>query len=443
MASLLTTFGEISKVKGIFGTKFNTPVYLQFVPGICGDVVTSREQLESYNKEEFVNTILALPHFREDGVKKKLSELDNTDRYYPLLRGIREVPTKGDPVLLCEIGGKKYYLGPLNTQNQINFNQDNLKEAEINVTKNLNNREGNKRKAAGESRNFIKEQYSKMVKPYHPKLDGTKAYNENHGDLMLEGRHGNSIRVGSRKDNSHIFISNGRRPTFKYESLADGGIIALIERGTLAQHFGGHFRQINPDVDGDGAGDATVDLEDVGPFTLASDYKSSTEESPKRLMSKLISSVNNDQDVNELIYNFGKVEEDNTNTAKPDNENQMLFYSDRIIINSKTNDIYLSSNNDIHIGTKRHLTISTNENLIIESEKTFLGDPNKKEMDNMVLGKKLQKVLKDILKVFEVASYANSGGPAFINKASIESSVKLIDGEIDNIISTKHKIEQG
>ena len=46
----------------------------------------------------------------------------------------------------------------------------------------------------------------------------------------------------------------------------------------------------------------------------------------------------------------------------------MLFYSDRITINSKTDDIYLSSKKDIHIGTGRHLTISTNKDLIIMLE---------------------------------------------------------------------------
>ena len=33
-----------------------------------------------------------------------------------------------------------------------------------------------------------------------------------HGDLVFEGRHGNSIRIGSRNIHPYIIISNGRAP---------------------------------------------------------------------------------------------------------------------------------------------------------------------------------------------------------------------------------------
>ena len=90
------------------------------------------------------------------------------------------------------------------------------------------------------------------------------------------------------------------------------------------------------------------------------------------------------KDVNtEMIYNW--------------DGNQTLLHSDRITINTKKDDIYLSSIKDIHIGTGRHLTISTNENLIIESKSTFFGRPvinNKaRKMQGMVLGDELQSIL--------------------------------------------------
>ena len=119
----------------------------------------------------------------------------------------------------------------------------------------------------------------------------------------------------------------------------------------------------------------------------------------------------------------------------------MLFYSDRIIINSKTEDIFLSSNNDIHIGTKRHLTISTSENLVVESERTYLGDPNKKTMDNMVLGKKLQDTLKSIVDIFSKIQVLTQLGPQNIlptAQADIQKALSNIDG----ILSDKHFIEE-
>jgi len=122
--------------------------------------------------------------------------------------------------------------------------------------------------------------------------------------------------------------------------------------------------------------------------------------------------------------------------------NQILFNSDRITINSKEDDIYLSSNKDIHIGTKRHLTISTSDSLIIESETTNLGDPNKKTMDNMVLGTKLQEVLNGIIDLFSTAQYFNASGNAVLVPSSIQASVQQIQNSIDQITSTKHFIEE-
>ena len=61
-------------------------------------------------------------------------------------------------------------------------------------------------------------------------------------NLMFEGRHGNSIRIGSRDENPYLFISNGRNQTNIAESLSDGTTIALIESGTVRQHFNNDFK---------------------------------------------------------------------------------------------------------------------------------------------------------------------------------------------------------
>ena len=76
---------------------------------------TQKESLR-YNGDTTINTIIAVPHITDKvGNRKSLSDEDF--RYYPLLRGITDVPSKGDPVLLCTIGKVNYYLGPLNTLN--------------------------------------------------------------------------------------------------------------------------------------------------------------------------------------------------------------------------------------------------------------------------------------------------------------------------------------
>mgnify|MGYP003119835140 CR=1 FL=1 len=437
MASILTTLGKATQQKGVFGSELNSSVYLQFVPGVCVEVVTDTRSLQSNNESDNINSILAIPHIRK-GAKKKKTALNDNDRYFPLLRGFVDVPAKGDPVLLCTIGGIQYYLGPLNTYNQVNFNDDNLHEPELPL--NSNSIEPNARLHKGESRNFKRIEHNRMMKSWNPRLDATNAFNETHGDMMLEGRHGNSIRIGSRDVNPYIYMSNGRIDSFQKEGFADGTLISITNKGSLNQHFGGYAIQPNSDDE-----EQFNEIEVVPGFILASDYHMSTEEPPNRLMSKLVSSVNGDVDATDLIYRYGSEESsDNDGNTVYDSviANQILFNSDRITINSKEDDIYLSSNKDIHIGTKRHLTISTSDSLIIESETTNLGDPNKKTMDNMVLGTKLQEVLNGIIDLFSTAQYFNASGNAVLVPSSIQASVQQIQNSIDQITSTKHFIEE-
>ena len=180
---------------------------------------------------------------------------------------------------------------------------------------------------------------------------------------MLEGRHGNSLRIGSRSDNPYMFMSNARNVESDVESLSDGSLISITSDGTLQQHFGGFVDEISE--------------QNFSKFILASDISPNN----NRNMSDLITTIpeNGERNADDIIYNYS--------------DNQIFFNSDKIVINSigdSTIDggIYLSSRSDTHIGAGRHLTISTNEDLIINSERTFLGNPtpnnSSREMEPMV-----------------------------------------------------------
>ena len=73
-----------------------------------------------------LNSIIAMPHYTLEGGLKKASLLGEDARHYPLMRGMADVPVKGDPVLLCTFGSDNYYLGPLNIGNDVNWNNDIL-----------------------------------------------------------------------------------------------------------------------------------------------------------------------------------------------------------------------------------------------------------------------------------------------------------------------------
>tara|TARA_B100001094_G_scaffold110187_1_gene106139 strand:- start:236 stop:1513 length:1278 start_codon:yes stop_codon:yes gene_type:complete len=412
-------------IKGFGGKNYPVPFYLQFVPGIVLDVVHSNESLK-YSGDKTINTIIAKPHI-SDKPYSSSSATGEQFRYYPLLRGISDIPSKGDPVLLCTIGKINYYLGPLNTiNNSPTWNDDPSFKPEALIGGKDKQRVG-RLGIKGQSINFNKKNsYQRMTKKRKEELDFGIAPHETTGDMLLEGRHGNSVRIGSRSDNPYVFISNNRATTNVAESLTDGSLISITSNGTLEQHFGSYVisegtndaEKINVDADGN-----KKDFEQVFGFTLSSD----TLQEPNRFMGTLISSVNNNQNVQELIYGY--------------DGNQTLLNSDRITINSKLDDIYLSSNKDIHIGTGRHLTISTNKNLIIESENTYLGNPNEKEMDNQVLGKQLKDILNKIINLIPKIMITTTMGPQS-PLPQIQGDISQISNDIEKITSNKHFIEK-
>ena len=95
-------------VKGFMGKEYSVPFYIQFVPGYCVDVVHS-ETSTRFNTEKSINSIIAIPHISDKLYKKRASAGEDS-RYFPLFRTFNDVPTKGDPVLLCTIGKIKYYI---------------------------------------------------------------------------------------------------------------------------------------------------------------------------------------------------------------------------------------------------------------------------------------------------------------------------------------------
>tara|TARA_B100000287_G_scaffold99898_1_gene91986 strand:- start:3107 stop:4450 length:1344 start_codon:yes stop_codon:yes gene_type:complete len=430
-----------NEVTGFLGKKYEIPYYIQFVPGSVVHVIPTETHLFGQNEGDFINTIMAIPHYGNKSDKRKI-DVGKEDRYFPLLRGIVDVPAKGDPVLLCKIGGVQYYLGPLNTGNDVNWNDDTLSTPESSVSPDLEKvPETNKQKLLGESLNFRKVDYQRMQKYFNNKLDGYEegksTIGEIHGDMMLEGRHGNSIRIGSRDVNPYIFLSNGRYKHERTENVFAGSLITLIKKGSLRDHFGVYRVAKTEKPVTEEATDRIA--EELPGFILASDkqVKEDGDNKNKHLMSSIIKSVNELDNVENQIYNYGN----------NDFENQVFITSDRLTFNSRREDIYMSSHQDIHIGTRRHLTISTKEKVIIETEGFNIGNPNKTEnkdkMEPIVLGNQLQEILREMLNLLSTASiYMFCPTPLTDLKGQpIGPKFGELLGKLDSIISNKHFIE--
>ena len=227
MSSTLINMKE-SSVTMPFGRKANVPQLMQFVPGRVEVVVLNNTDYFARGSDlvayaENINTIIAFPYYNKIKRRADIFKDGNWDkyRYFPLLRGMYEMPAQGDPVLLCTIGGQNFFLGPLNTENNVNWNEDLMLSKMF--PPGYSETGDNSAKAPVPlvmNRSFqkqpLRERMQKMDDDtvsdlHHMNLDNPKASPNiisNHGDLMMEGRHGNSIRIGSRYNNPYMIFSN-------------------------------------------------------------------------------------------------------------------------------------------------------------------------------------------------------------------------------------------
>ena len=244
MGSTFATHKKKGRLGGFLKNMIPDKYFLQFVPGNVISVIINTESA-GYNSPRDINAIIAKPHITS-GEGPNYKSVQNK-KYFPLLRGIVDVPAHGDPVMLCTIGGIQYYLGPLNTDNNPNWNDDNLYNPEINLAKTKVTNQSTRTKK-GESMNFEKTLQSRLQKRINFHLDKAGLDDEEyrigelHGDMVFEGRHGNSVRLGSRLQSPYVYISNGRNPSNTLENPLDQNLISMTSYGNFIEHYGNEYK---------------------------------------------------------------------------------------------------------------------------------------------------------------------------------------------------------
>jgi len=455
MGSVVTSLPGLYDQTTITGNKKKQLTYVQFVPGIVVSVITSI-QSEHYNgSSDMIGSIRALPHITGKGFQKK-SMVTEEGRYYPLLRGIQDVPVSGDPVLLCTFGGRQYYLGPLNTEGSPNFNNDMFSNNDLQsgVEKGFESK-------GISSPLFIKKPHARLQKTLNQLLDNPGinqdlfVSNAIHGDMIFEGRHGNSIRIGSRNTNPNIIISNGRGLNNAIETTLDGTILSISKRGTIREHFNHEPDKSRPKNSNEIEklkNSAAIPDTNEGPyeFTLADDeigtvYKSISKSMENYLGRGGIKEKNTSFDVNDAIYNY--------------NKNQLFTSSGRITFNARDESMFLAAHDSIHLGCGSSMTFSTSNTILVEAAESVttntpmfhvnsdyvlidgtltedadgnkipsisLGDPSKGDsMHKAVIGTGLLTALVSIIE--EMKNLALSTAQAIEGRKSVGASVKIMD----------------
>ena len=475
MGSVITSLPDMYDQVDLAGNKKPQMTYLQFVPGIVVSVVTSIESPSAPLDTAKVGSIRALPHIGGKGIKKK-SMVGEEHRYWPLLRGMQDIPVKGDPVLLCTMGGRQYYLGPLNTEGKPNFNDDIFEYDEL--------RSGAETGLYPDEEKtsplFIEKDFKRLQKTLNPILDNPppppEVGNQGevelpdwtsgiiHGDSLFEGRHGNSIRIGSRNVNPYIIISNGRGVKSAVETTLDGTIFSITHRGSIRQHFNRDRKRTGDEV-------GTENYTEPYTFSLADGELDKFDRTGIVYKSIAQCMTNDDRNIGHLGRG-GAVFKDNdkkganawdSNTAvnwKTEdelykyNKDQIFASSGRITFNARSDSIYLSALKRIHIGAGSSMTLSTSANILVEAaesvitntgifkvdadkfvyldgrEKIILGNPLKNDTEHAaVLGDALVGLLMMMMGEIKNLAYGTSEG--IENRKVVGASSDIMDKVVE------------
>jgi len=391
-------------------------IYLQFTPAVVKKVIAGPETIGCQSTRDF-NAVYASTHLEDTTNPNNIGT-----KHYPLFRGIVDPPVKDEQILSTVVAGVKYYLGPINTTNLPNWNIDHVhKMSTVQGNSELVNKSKNTEDA------FPKRMHSRLCKFVNTDLDYPEGIDlkdvsvgQIYPDMVLEGRYGNSIRVGGRYSSPYIIISNGRHKKNHAETNHDGSLMAFFKKGTIRQHF-----KYDSKVENGGTFDEqTVEL----PFVLGSDSISSFETTREELK-RFIGDGN---------YNYDY------------NSNQIFMNSKRITFNSKSDNIVMSSFNDLIMGSGNNTKLITNGYTSIESSNVYLGEQarlkieNGEEAEPLVLGIKLRETLKEfinIMKDFKVSGVVGgiSGPPSLDILSRIENLTNKLDSP--TFLSDYHYIE--
>ena len=412
-----------SKIRN-FGDNFVDSVTspdLEFHIGSVEKVFNNRSDVRAY-KGKLQNKIPNNPSgvILIKNVKGLLPSIGSQTIAKPMLRGISDSVAKGDLVIFCTINNQTYYLGPINTTNEITKTPSpffDLRKKTI--------EDGRKSQIDGYSINFPTPKFkiNKLQKSFISNADypneinigvpGSIAYHEgSFSDVVLDGRFGNSIRIGSRHSNPILNIHNGRYSSF--EDLSNGSIISMMSLGSLNDHF-----ILNQD------------------YTLSSDRRIRIEYQDLgegQYPGYLINYGNDDiaeprEDV--FDYNYSSIENVTQNNSV--DRDQIIMFSDRITFDARKNDITISSFRNINLGAGRNITITNKGFTVIESQNIYIGKEAKNKAQPMVLGDELRVLLLEIMTILIDSRALVQGVPIPLTDAASSPIIPRIQSVIDRL----------
>jgi hypothetical protein len=312
------------------------------------------------------------------------SNEQNTNTAIPLNAHIKTIPVPGEIILIVTAAssfagnfrlndGTFYYLSTVNVQSNINYNgvPTSATVPGSNVTSYQN-------ASFGVTSSPNQSQPSRNKKTFEI-VNNINPLQLFEGDVAIEGRGGNSIRLSSTIKNTNTI---SKQPTWLSGSPGDPILIISNTKKNISP-IGFRIEDINKD-------DSSI-------------YLTSTQKIPIKLAGPLtISNLK----LNPISSNLsGK---------------QIIMNSDRIILNAKTNEIYLSSNKGVSVTSKGDIVIEGSKDITFNAAKVNLTST---ALYSAVNGELLETILNAIVTAISTITPATPGAPAAETVRSLIASI--------------------
>jgi hypothetical protein len=228
------------------------------------------------------------------------------------------------------------------------------------------------------------------------------------GDYIIDGRFGNSIRLGNTVPNGTTFVNNNWS-SGSQTTIGDPITIITNKKHTEQPSFNSITEDINQDK--------------------SSIYFTSTQIIP------LIPASEN--------YNSYSVAPIKISRYGSD---QILINSGRLVFNSSVDSILLSSKQSINLNSISSVNIDTNTT-IINSKEVFLGgkeatEPVLKGDTTVFLLEQLCLSLENLCLALTFQASAPNGGPLFATNQAAASTKSVVEGIRNQLVETKSKISK-
>lgn len=337
---------------------------------------------------------------------------ENLPSAVPLDSNIKSYPLIGEIVIVMFYGKRMYYTQRLNFFNNMNNNSvDDITTVTTSPASSNGNyssvQSGNPNTTGGNDKG------NKKFGKYFTQNLKIKSLLPLEGDIIFEGRFGNSIRFGGTIKNGTPSIDGRFTKNWSFGD-ATGSPITIIRNGQRAGLLDKNKESIVEDIN-----------KDLSSIYLTSDQ-----------LIQLIPSSKN---------------QDSFNGNAPSNYkgNQIILNSGRIIFNSKTDEIFLFANKSVGISTNESFNVDATTKVVINSPSISLG-LNAKE--HIILGdttatwlKSLIQQLQSLVNAILQSSVLTGTGPSSPIQATnagaytpITNELNKLNQQIDKLLSKQN-----